>query len=123
MSTLVIILGVIILLLGIALLIKPGPTFAFIDEYSDTAALFYAAVGSRVFLGLVLLLAASESRIPGLFQLLGVLAIVAGTGVALMGQERFARLMDQVLGWPLLAKKAIGVLWIVLGALLIYVGL
>ena len=48
----------------------------------------------RVFFGVAFLLAASASKAPGLFAIVGVIAIIKGVTVPLLGVERFRRLLD-----------------------------
>jgi len=122
MSVLVIVLGVSVLLLGLAVLVRPGPMFLLLDSYAETKALFYTSVIGRVFLGLVLLLAALESRFPGVLQVLGVIAVVLGTVTALMGREAVARVARQMVGLPVWLKRAVGAFWAFVGALLIWLG-
>ncbi len=65
----------------------------------------------RVLVGVAFLLAASASKAPGLFAIVGVIAIIKGVTVPLLGVERFRRLLDwwsargSLLhrGWALLA--------------------
>lgn len=122
MSVLVIVLGIVILLLGLAVLIQPNRVFAVLDEYAGSQLLFFTSVIGRVFLGLVLLLAAFESRFPGVLQVLGVIAIVLGTATALMGREKVGKIAKRMDDLPVLLKRVIGAFWVFIGALLIWLG-
>ncbi|SDT91394.1 hypothetical protein [Halopseudomonas salegens] len=122
MSVLVIVLGILVLLLGLAVLVLPERVFALLDDNAGTQSLFYASVIGRVFLGLVLLLAAFESAFPGVLQVLGVIAVVLGTVTALMGREKVAKVAHRVDGLPVWVKRTIGAFWVFIGVLLIWLG-
>lgn len=51
----------------------------------------YVAIVVRVLLGLALIICASSSRFPHVFEVLGWIAIVAAVGLAVMGRARLHR--------------------------------
>lgn len=86
-------LGVFALLMGVWGVLVPSRLSAFVTRFGSTGGLWFAA-GIRLVFGLALWFAAPAARAPLLFQVLGVIALIAAVVLPFMGVERFKRLIN-----------------------------
>jgi hypothetical protein len=84
----VVLFGVLILALSIWGIGAPTRLMQFVRQLMERDAGIYAAIIVRVILGLALLGAASDSRFPVTFRVLGWIAIIAAVGIAVIGKAR-----------------------------------
>jgi hypothetical protein len=83
--------GAIIALLGILGVLRPG---GFIDVVSgpwQSRSGLYLAVLLRLVFGALLIAAASQSRFPLAFQILGIVSLAAAASIPIMGRRRIER--------------------------------
>ena len=92
---------VIVLLFGIAVcvvsawaMLVPKMLRQLVTTTTDETWGYYFAAAVRVVLGLALIFAASGSRFPTAFQIVGWLALIAAVGLLIIGQERLRKLVD-----------------------------
>jgi len=85
MKILGLIVGALIIGLGIIGLVAPG--FVVSAQYSLAPQGLYIVAASRMLVGLVLLIAASSSRLPKTLRVFGVATLVVGLTTPLMGFE------------------------------------
>jgi len=78
------------------------------------------AVAVRLAIGVVLIVAAPDTRYPLAFQILGGLMLLAAAVLPLLGIARISRLVNWVAGWPPLAMRAWLCLGFGFGAFLLY---
>jgi hypothetical protein len=100
--------GVAYVLLGVSVAVAPGWFMSF--DWGSRQGL-YTAAAIRIVAGLVLLLAASTSRFPTVFRVIGVLALVAGMVLPFVPLEFWGHMMNWwIVGHPTLfrALMAIG---------------
>ncbi len=76
MSKLAMAVGLVYVLLGTALAVSPEWFLSAMDWESRQG--LYVSAGIRAVVGIVLLLAASNSRFPRVFRVIGVIALAAG---------------------------------------------
>jgi hypothetical protein len=69
------------------------------------------AVAIRIGLGVLFVLAADETRYPGVVRFLGYLMIVAAAMIVMIGRER----LDRFIQWWVDASPAFARAWLVLG--------
>jgi hypothetical protein len=105
--------------LGALGVVSPHWLLAFARRIDTTAGL-YAAAAFRVIFGLVLLLAAPDSRAPELVQIIGIIIVAAGLIAPLMGPERFRRLIAWWSGQNLGFMRAWAGLALVFGIFVAY---
>ncbi|MCY2968978.1 MAG: hypothetical protein NT069_36025 [Planctomycetota bacterium] len=86
MKSLVLVVAGIVVALGGAGIVVPE-TLIGIGRHMVTPAGLYAAGALRIGIGLVLILAARQSRAPGMFRAIGALAFVAGLATPIFGVE------------------------------------
>ncbi len=115
--------GMAIILLGILGLVSPGNLVRLVVGSWQSQKGFYFAIGIRVVFGIVLLLAASQSRFPEAFRVLGIISLVAAMAASFLGFDRLQRFVQKwmkrspgfIRGWSVMAA-AFGV-FLLYGAL------
>ncbi len=90
--------GIAIILLGILGLIRPGSLIRMVQRSWQSQRGFYFNIGIRVVFGLVLLMAASASRFPEAFRILGIISVVAAMVAPFVGFVRLQRFVQWWVG-------------------------
>lgn len=88
-----------IMVFGIWGSLMPEKLVAFMSRCKSREGLWSAAA-LRVMFGCVLVLAAPLTRWPTAFEVIGLIAVVAGLTLAFMGLDRFTRLVNWFTGRP-----------------------
>ncbi len=96
MTWLVALFGIAITWLGILGLVRPGSLIRLVQRPWQSQGGLYLSIGIRVVFGIVIIMAASESRFPEAFQILGIISLVAAIVAPFFG---FARLQGFVQWW------------------------
>lgn len=89
MKLIIILFGILLLLAGLSLLINPEIIIGWIEENMESASLYHSAIVVRLVLGIIFIVAAKESKYPGLIKFFGYLFIIASIIFIFMGQESF----------------------------------
>ena len=122
MAVIVLLIGVLIAGIGIAILSSPARLRRLLHWFLESKNL-YAVAAIRVIAGVLFILAAPETRLPMLIQVLGILFILAGVAIPLLGTER----VDRLAGWWLARSDSILRLWalvtIAFGGLIVWCAL
>lgn len=122
MRIVVLIVGFIIFGIGIVVLISPSNLKKMLHIFLTKKWLSFVTM-IRILLGILFLLAASETRAPSFVLALGILFILAGVVIPLMGAARIERLAH----WWLERSDGILQLWALLsvafGAAILWSGL
>jgi hypothetical protein len=87
MRALALLVALFIMVVGLAGLITPDSLLT-VGRYMVTPGGLYVVAALRVGIGLVLMLAATNSRAPRTLRAFGIVAIVAGLATPLFGVER-----------------------------------
>jgi len=95
MTTVVMGLGALVAVLGLAGILQPGRSQRWVASWSPGPR-YAVAVGVRLGLGIALLFAADASRYPMGLRVLGWITLAAAAALAVMGPTRLDRL---VLWW------------------------
>ena len=93
MIILIILFGLLTLLAGVIIVINPEIIFGYLRDKLDRPWLQLVAVVTRLVLGILLIHTAGLSRFPLIIEILGWLSIAAAITFALMGRQRFLKLM------------------------------
>lgn len=93
MSAIVVIVGLIILGIGVLVLISPVSLKKMLQIFL-AKQWWYLVTVIRILVGILFLLAASETGAPLFVRILGVLFILSGVAVPLMGAARIERLVS-----------------------------
>jgi hypothetical protein len=89
--------GVVIAVIGLLGAVWPERCTRLVAKAAKWKTTWYLAIGIRVAIGLLLLIAAGadDFHYANVFRILGALAMVGAVAVALMGQER----LQQLIAW------------------------
>lgn len=89
----VILIGAVVFALSAWGIGNPEKLIRFVARVMDRDSGIWAAIAVRLILGIALLIAASESRFPLAFQVLGWVAVVAALGLEIIGRKRMRQLV------------------------------
>lgn len=120
MKLIIKILGILILLIGVSLLIKPEFIFGWIEDNMDKRSLYIFAIVMRLFFGILLIITAKQSKYPVAIKFFGYLAVLAAIIFIFMGEKSFHEFVAA--GIPAIKGYAsvVGLVAIVIGGFLIY---
>lgn len=99
MSVVVVVFGLIMLGISTAILAAPERLKRMLRVFLDKQG-FGVAVGIRIVVGILFLMAASETRAPSFITAVGILFIVAGVAIPFIGRARIDRLANWWLERP-----------------------
>jgi hypothetical protein len=116
----VVLFGSLILALSVWGIGAPARLMQFVRQLIERDAGILAAILVRVILGLALLGAASDSRFPGTFRVLGWIAIIAAVGIVVIGKARVRRLVTRFYRLQPGFVRASLLIGIVFGSILVY---
>ena len=77
------------ILSSISLLIKPDIIFSWLENNMEKTSLYIAAIVMRLVFGILFIVAARESKYPGIIKFFGYLGIIAAITFIFIGQESF----------------------------------
>src|SRR2546421_6520149 len=120
MTALALILCAAIAVMGLVVIFAPGRANDLKRLFADKTAL-WVATGIRAVLGLGLLAAAGDSKIPALLRILGGLILIVAIAMPLLGLDRHRRMIDWWLARDRKIQIVCGAAALVLGVVLIYV--
>ena len=104
MTSIILFFGLMIFLAGSIILVNPEIVFGLLRNKLEKISLQFFAVGVRAVIGILLIQYAGESKYPIAIELLGWLSIAAAVTLAVIGRQRFLRLMS----WALSVSKKYG---------------
>lgn len=120
MTTLLLIIGMLILLAGVIILVNPDVIFGYLSGNQDKLGIYIAAIVVRLIIGALLVTQSKQSGFPIAIEALGWLSIVAAICFAIMGHQNFMRLIR----WALLKfarfQRVAGFFAVIFGSFLIY---
>ncbi len=93
MKKIALLIGVLLVVIGIAGLLRPMDIMAF-GQHLLTPTKLYAVAALRIAIGLVLVFAAPASRAPNALRVLGTLIFVVGVATAFIGVDRARTMLD-----------------------------
>jgi hypothetical protein len=102
--------GVLIAVLSGMGVVQPGRLMADIGGMNPQTR-YYTAIGVRLVMGVVFLVAAPDCHWPAAIQVLGAIAIVAAFGLAVMGSAR----IEAMIQWWLARTNGVVRAWCVVG--------
>ncbi len=122
MSSLVALIGFLILGIGLAVIVSPTVLRGILHRFLEHRWVYWVS-GVRVLVGGVLVLAAPATRMSGFIRAVGVLLIAAGVSIPLLGEERVDRMAEWWLGQSDVMLRAWGEVAAVVGAVVALAGL
>ena len=112
--------GILMVLIGISLLIKPDILIGWIENNMETTPLYISAIVVRLIFGILFLAAARESRYPGVLKFLGYLFIIAAIIFIFIGQDNFIDFISSIIPNVKPYAPVSGLLAMVFGGFLVY---
>ena len=120
MTILIILFGLLTLLAGVIIVINPDIIFGYLRDNLDRPWLQLVAIIVRLVLGILLIHTAELSRFPLIIEMLGWLSIAAAVTFALIGRQRFLKLMAWAFSLLKPYGRIGGLLAIAFGGFLVY---
>ena len=100
--------------------LSPRVIMRMVSDIMDGTGGIVIAVGVRIVLGIVLLVAAAGSRHPLAFEVLGWIAIIAAVAIVIMGRTRLKAIVAKIAGFPDGMLRLGMVFGVLFGAYLVY---
>jgi hypothetical protein len=112
--------GILSVLSGVSLLINPEFFFGWIENNMENASFYIFAIGVRLVFGLMFIIAAKESKYPGVIKFFGYLAVITAVTFILIGHESFQDLFSSLIPGIKPYAPLSGLIDIAIGSFLIY---
>jgi hypothetical protein len=112
--------GILMLLSGISLLIKPEIILNWIEDNMESSSLYITAIVVRLVIGILFIITAKESKYPGVIKFLGYLFIIAGVILIFIGHEIFQDFINSLIPDFKPFAPVSGLLSMAFGGFLIY---
>ena len=119
MLMLVRVIGVLIVGMGVAFLLKPKLYKQYVAFWQPGKRLYLGAISAILF-GVVFLLATTQCRLVGVILAVGIISLAKGIMLFTLGREKIESILKWYQGKSLLALRLIALIAIAFGALLIY---
>lgn len=103
--------GVLVFLASAVGFVNPGWLVSRVSSAWGRSRSMHAAVGARILIGVIFILAAPATKFPLTFQIIGYAAIGAAAILLFIGKERIGRL----LAWFTKCPQSLMRLWLFLG--------
>jgi hypothetical protein len=100
--------------------VAPGRMMDTLLAYWNRPSGIYLAIGVRVVLGVLFILAAADTKWPLLFEILGYLMLLAAAVIAVVGKERLTRFIMWWVNMPLAGVRVWLVVGFAFGLLILY---
>ncbi|MBT8085811.1 MAG: hypothetical protein HKN35_04215 [Woeseia sp.] len=120
MTLILIFFGFLVIFVGGVMIVRPIIVADLLKNNTDKLALHVLGVVVRLLLGGLLLYFGNVSKFPHVMQVLGWISLAAGVVLALMGRQRFIRLMDWAMSLVDPYLRIAGVFAALFGAFLVY---
>ncbi|MCG6985380.1 MAG: hypothetical protein LJE61_09315 [Thiocapsa sp.] len=122
MSSLVALMGFLMLAIGLAVLVSPAVLRDLLHGFLEFRWVYWVS-GLRVLAGAALVVAAPATKLPDFILLFGVLMLAAGTSIPFLGKARVDGMAEGWLRQSEAMLRAWGALAAVLGAVVAWAGL
>lgn len=119
MKSLALFVGLLMVALGLVAIAAPD-FLVTMGMRAITPVGLYVVAAIRIAIGLVLLGAASVSRMPRTLRVFGIVAIAAGVATAFFGVERAHAFMDWLSSAAPMAPRLMGAVALAIGSFIIY---
>jgi len=120
MTILIIILSALILVVGLAIILKPAVVFGIFRKNSEKIELQILAVVIRLALGALLVYQADASKYPIVIEVIGWILIVAAVFLTVIGRQKFIQFITWTLKFVKPFGRIGGYFAVVLGIFLIH---
>jgi len=120
MSSIIVVFGIAVALLGAMGLVRPTGLIRFVETAWQSSTGFYLAVTVRVVLGVILIVAAPDCRFPDVVRILGIVSLIAAAVAAILGHERLRSFVEWWIGRPAGFIRGWSVAAVAFGCFLVY---
>ena len=122
MSYLVAILGLAIAVIGLIGAVEPRRLLGLVDKFWTGERSLNIAVGLRIGIGTLLILAAPFTNFPPVITAVGVVTFLAGIGLIVLGYERVDKLIQWFKHRPLAVVRVSAMAAVAFGTVLMLAG-
>ncbi|MDF1868002.1 MAG: hypothetical protein P1U70_24495 [Saprospiraceae bacterium] len=112
--------GILILILGISLLIKPEIIYGWMEDNMESKSLYISAIIFRLVFGILLIMGAKKAKFPRVIKFIGYIAIIAAVSFIFMGHENFRHIIVSLIPEFRPYASISGLIGMALGAFLVY---
>ena len=120
MIQLIILFGILILIAGLVLIIRPALVLDMMQSNREKTWLYVSAIGVRAILGVILIQQAAFSKFPLVIEVLGWISLLAAFAFTILGRQRFTRLLNWIVEKMKPFARPGGLLAVVFGVFLVY---
>lgn len=120
MKLIIKLLGILILLIGVSLLIKPEIIFGWIEANLENRSLYIFAIVFRLAFGILLIIAAKKSNYPVVIKVIGFIAVIAAIVLIAIGQKSFQEFATSVIPDIRPYTAVVGLAAMVIGGFIVY---
>jgi hypothetical protein len=120
MSSIVVVFGVAVGLLGAGGLVRPTGLIRLVEKMWESPTGFRLAIAVRLVLGAVLIVAAPDCRFPQVIRILGIFSLVAAATTAALGHERLRSFVEWWVGRPPVFVRGWSLVALAFGCFLVY---
>jgi len=113
-------LGIFMFLFGILILINPDLFFGWIEDNLESKMLYIFAIVTRLVFGILLIIAAEDSKFPNGIKVFGLIVIIAAIIFIFIGQAGFQNFVAAMLPFTKSTTSVSGLFGIALGGFFIY---
>ena len=113
-------LGILLILAGISFIIYPKFLFGWLEDNTENSSLYISAIIGRLVFGILLIIAAKESKYPLFFKIFGYMAIIAAIVFIFIGHENFQHFMASIIAEFKPYAPISGLIVMAVGGLFIY---
>lgn len=112
--------GILMIISGLSLLIKPETIFYWIETNIQSTLLYNSAILVRLLFGVLFIITAKESKYPTIIKILGYLFIIAAVVLIFLGSEHFQEFIKSIIPATRPLTSVIGLLVFAFGGFLLY---
>ncbi|MDH3375585.1 MAG: hypothetical protein OEQ39_01275 [Gammaproteobacteria bacterium] len=120
MSYVILIFGILIMLIGAIILVKPETVLGILRDHFDVLTIHVLAVVVRIILGVALISYAGQSKYPIVLEVLGWISLAAALVLGVIGRSNFKRLMKWTLDLASSYSRVGGFFAVLFGSFLVY---
>lgn len=113
-------LGILLIILGLSLLVKPELLFDWLENNSDKSIIYVAAISARLIIGVLFVTIAAKSKYPAIIKVLGYLLIALASLLFFMGHENFKEFISSFIVFVKPYGLLLGLVVVFFGAFLVY---
>jgi hypothetical protein len=111
-------IGILFIVVGVVIAVRPAMMKKILEFWSEGNRL-YGMAAIRIVFGAILLIAAHESAIPWLVAVIGLLPVIGGIMILVMGLEKSKKMIEVWQAKPHKVYRQLSIVPVVIGAVLI----